>query len=43
VVIYAINTEGVIAAVLQFDPKAMNTVQIEEAIGKAKSNGQIAG
>ncbi len=42
-VIYAINTEGVIAAVLQFDPKAMNTAQIEEAIGKAKADGQVVG
>ncbi len=38
-VIYAINKQGVIAEALAFDPKALNTVQIEEAIAKARQNG----
>ncbi len=38
-VIYAINKEGNIVEALAFDPKAMNTAQIEEAIAKAKLNG----
>ncbi len=41
VVIYAINKEGNIAAVLQFDPKALNPAAVEEAIGKAKQNGSV--
>jgi peroxiredoxin len=41
-VIYAITQEGVIAAAVEFDPKALNTAQIEEAIAKAKLNGSRA-
>lgn len=35
-VIYAINKDGLIAAALEFEPKAMNPAAIEEAIAKAK-------
>ena len=35
-VVYAINKEGNIASVVQFDPKALNVAQLEEAIAKAK-------
>ncbi len=39
VAIYAINQAGNVAEVLQFDPKALNPTQIEQAIEKAKQNG----
>jgi peroxiredoxin len=35
-VIYAINKDGDIAAVVEVEPKAMNPATIEEAIAKAK-------
>lgn len=36
VVVYAINKDGNIAAAVEFEPKALNTAAIEEAIAKAK-------
>ncbi len=42
VAIYAIDREGNIASVVQFDAKGINTGQIEEAIQKAKQNGSSA-
>jgi peroxiredoxin len=41
IVIYAINTAGVIADALELDPKALSAAQIEGAIAKAKTNHSV--